>query len=123
LVIAARLPGGRRLLRHTVATLAYRGGRTLRDVPEAFAQFRLAEKGRTPVEILAQIGDLLDWALWLAKGKPAWRESMALPWAPESQRFFAALGAFDEFLASGAPMQATATSAPLKSLAPGRTAP
>jgi hypothetical protein len=61
----------RDLLRHAVATLAYRGGKTLRGAPETFAGFRAAPKTRTPAEILAHIGDLLDWALSIAQGKQA----------------------------------------------------
>ena len=98
----------RQLLRHTIATLAYRGGKTLRDVPGTFAQFRNGEQGRTPGEILAHIGDLLDWALSIAKGKQAWHNSTPLPWEQETQRFFAALEAFDVCLASDLPLQAPA---------------
>jgi hypothetical protein len=99
---------GRHLLRHTLATLAYRGGKTLRDVPETFAQYRNGERACTPAEVLAHIGDLLDWALSLAKGKQEWHNSAALPWDQETQRFFAALEAFDACLASEAPLQAPA---------------
>jgi hypothetical protein len=63
----------RELLRHTLATLAYRGGKTLRGAPESFAAFRASEAGRTPAQILAHIGDLLDWALSLSVGKEKWR--------------------------------------------------
>ncbi len=98
----------RQLLRHTIATLAYRGGKTLRDVPGTFAQFRNGEQGRTPAEILAHIGDLLDWARSLAKGKQEWHNSTPLPWDQETQRFFAALEAFDACLASDSPLQASA---------------
>jgi hypothetical protein len=98
----------RQLLRHTIATLAYRGGKTLRDVPGTFAQFRNGEQGRTPAEILAHIGDLLDWALSMAKGKQEWHDSTPLPWDQETQRFFAALEAFDACLASDLPLQAPA---------------
>ena len=98
----------RQLLRHTVATLAYRGGKTLRDVPGTFAQFRNGEQGRTPGEILAHIGDLLDWALSIAKGKQAWHNSTPLPWEQETHRFFAALEAFDACLASDLPLHAPA---------------
>jgi hypothetical protein len=98
----------RQLLRHTIATLAYRGGKTLRDVPGTFAQFRNGEQGRTPAEILAHIGDLLDWALSLAKGKREWHNSTPLPWDQETQRFFAALEAFDACLASDFPLQDSA---------------
>jgi hypothetical protein len=93
----------RDLLRHTLATLAYRGGKTVRGAPETFASFRVAEKTRTPVEILAHIGDLLDWALSLVKGKQAWNSSQPLPWDQEVQRFHAGLAALDAALLSGGP--------------------
>jgi len=99
----------RELLRHTLATLAYRAGKTLRDAPEAFAAFRTGEKTRTPAEILAHMCDLLDWALSLAKGKENWRDSKPLPWDEEVRRFFSALEALDVYLASsealGAPVE------------------
>src|SRR5438309_1729500 len=94
----------RELLRHTVATLAYRGGKALRGAPDGFAGFRVSAKTRTPGEILAHVGDLFDWALWLAKGKHEWHDSQPLPWAEEVEGFFAGLAAFDAYLASDAPL-------------------
>jgi hypothetical protein len=94
----------RELLRHTVATLAYRGGKTLRNAPDGFAAFCVSAKTRTPGQILAHVGDLLDWALWLAKGKHEWHDSEPLPWDKEVERFFAALSAFDSYLASDGPL-------------------
>src|SRR5215510_15499743 len=85
----------RQLLRHTVATVAYRGGKALSDAPENFAEFKIGEKSRTPAQILAHIGDLYDWALSCARGKQAWHDSKPLPWPQEVKRFFAALQAFD----------------------------
>jgi hypothetical protein len=89
------------MLRHTVATLAYRGGKALRGAPADFAQFRGAATTRTPGETLAHIGDLLDWALCLADGKYEYHNSAPLPWEQEVARFFAALKALDGRLASG----------------------
>lgn len=94
----------REMLRHTLATLAYRGGKTLRNAPEGFASFRIGITSRTPGEILAHMGDLLDWALWLAKGEHKWRDSTPLPWEQEVARFFAALEKFDDYLASDEPL-------------------
>jgi hypothetical protein len=98
----------RQLLRHTLATLAYRGGKTLRGTPEGFSGFRPSETTRTPAQILAHIGDLLDWALSISQGKQEWRNSQDLSWEMDSQRFFAALAAFDAYLASGEPLAAPA---------------
>jgi hypothetical protein len=100
------LESERQLLRHTVATLAYRGGKTLRGAPEGFSGFRASETTRTPGQILAHIGDLLDWALSISQGKQEWRNSQQQSWEMDSQRFFAALAAFDSYLASSEPLGA-----------------
>ena len=94
----------RELLRHTVATLAYRGGKAVSNAPADFKDFRVAADARTPGEILAHIGDLLDWGLSIATGKQAWHNSTPLPWEEETARFFAALHAFDSYLASDQPL-------------------
>lgn len=94
------------LLRHAVATLAYRGGKTLRGVADEFGSYKASPDTRTPAEILAHMGDLLDWALSIARGKQEWHNSPALPWADGVARFHAALAAFDDYLASDAPLGA-----------------
>lgn len=96
----------RELLRHTLATLAYRGGKTVRNAPAEFAEFNGA--GRTPGTILAHMGDLLDWALSMADGTRKWHDSQPLAWDEEVKRFFAVLKKFDDYLASDQPMQAPA---------------
>ncbi len=95
----------RAMLRHAVATLAYRGAKVVRGAPDSFADFHAGGSGgsvRTPLQILAHIGDLLDWALALAKGKEVWRDSWGESWASEAARFHAALRALDRYLASDA---------------------
>ena len=94
----------RDLFRHTLATLAYRGGKALRSAPAEFAAYRADDKGRTPVQILAHMGYLLDWSLSVAKGNEEWHNSAPLAWDQEVQRFFAALERFDAYLASDAPL-------------------
>jgi hypothetical protein len=94
----------RDLVRHTLATLAYRGGKAVRGAPPGFAAYHAAETTRSPGQILAHIGDLLDWALSVAKGKEEWFNSAPLPWDQEVERFFAALARFDAYLASEAPL-------------------
>lgn len=98
------------MLRHTIATLAYRGGKAIRGAPPGFGEFRVAAASRTPVEILAHIGDLLDWGLSLAEGERTWHYSAPLPWDAEVARFFAALNRLDMRLASGKELGATAES-------------
>ena len=94
----------RELLRHIVATIAYRGGKAVREAPPAFAAFVAGDKTRTPARILAHVGDLFDWALSLARGAQAWNDSPVLDWEAGSRRFFESLGRFDEYLASDAPL-------------------
>jgi hypothetical protein len=96
----------RELLRHTLATLAYRGGKTLRGAPVGFADFQAGHGLRAPGQILSHIGDLLDWAFSIASGQQKWQNSKSLPWEQEVDRFFAALKKFDDFLASSEPAQA-----------------
>ena len=96
----------RALLRHTVATVAYRGGKAVRGAPASFAGYSGDGSVRTALAILAHLGDLYDWALTQAKGAEAWHDSTPLAWDAEVERFFAALERFDAYLASGAPLAA-----------------
>lgn len=104
---AAAPHSDRALLRHCVATLAYRGAKVLRNAPDGFADFALPDAARTPAEILAHMGDLFAWALAIARGERSWHDSPPRSWDQEVRRFFEALGAFDAYLASDAPLHAT----------------
>ena len=96
----------RKLLRHTLATLAYRGGKTIRGAPAGFAEYGAPDSPRTPANILAHMGDLMDWALSMANGKREWHDSKPLAWEKEVERFFQALKKFDDFLAAEESLQA-----------------
>ena len=94
----------REVLRHAVATVAYRGGVAVSDAPEGFAAFRVSEGARAPGEILAHMGDLLEGSLHLAKGELVYLTSAPLPWGEEVSRFFSAAKRLDEYLESGGPL-------------------
>ena len=96
------------MLRHTVATLAYRSGKTLRGAPASFSEFSGVAGVRTPGRILAHMGDLLDWALSMADGSKQWKDTPVGPWDQDVARYFAALTKFDEYLAGDAPLQSPA---------------
>ncbi|HEV2991957.1 MAG TPA: hypothetical protein VG759_26205 [Candidatus Angelobacter sp.] len=100
----AAATAARDLLRHTIATVAYRASTALHDAPESFAEFKPSPDGRTPAQILAHMGDLYDWVLSLCKGKQAWHDSTPLPWPQEVQRFFQSLQAVEDYLASDQPL-------------------
>jgi hypothetical protein len=94
-------------LRHTVATLAYRAAKALKDAPPGFSEFRPADGSRSAGEILSHMCDLFGWALSIAQGKETWHNTKPQTWEQDSKRFFDALTAFDAQLASG-DVQATA---------------
>ena len=96
---------GRELLRHTLATLAYRGGKALRGAPPEFSDYRVASGTRSPGEILAHIGDLLDWAGWLVRGEHRWAPIPPARWDEDVARFFSGLERLDDYLASDAPLE------------------
>jgi uncharacterized protein len=86
-------------LRHALATLAYRATKFLRGAPSDFGSLRIGPSTRTPVEILAHIGDLLDWSLSLAAGQRVWKKSTPQSWEAEVDRFFDTLSRLDQRLA------------------------
>ena len=94
----------REVLRHMLATVAYRGGLAIIDATPDFATFRPHETTRTPGEILAHIGDLLEGSFHLIKGEMVFLTSEPLPWNEEIARFFAAVNQLDAQLASEDPM-------------------
>lgn len=94
-------------LRHALATLAYRGGKAVRNAPAEFSSFQAGPSSRTAGQILAHIGDLLDWGLSLAQGQQRWQDSAPQAWDADVARFHAGLAAFDGYLASGAPLACT----------------
>ena len=105
--IAVPIPSSdsaRQLTRHIVATLAYRASKVLRDAPADFPPFQTSESMRTPAQILAHMGDLMDWALSIISGKQTWKDSKPLPWPQDVDRFFAALQSLDAYLASDQPV-------------------
>ena len=91
-------------LRHTLATLAYRGGKALRDVPASFAGFEAGQGTRTPHQILAHMGDLMAWALTQAQGEERWTPVPPSSWDADVARFFDGAAALDAHLASAEPL-------------------
>ena len=88
----------RRFLRHTVATLAYRAEKVLRDPPEGFAGYRPSPTSRTALATLVHLGDLLEWAEGMARGEYRWQPVAQSEWAAASDRFFRGLAALDAAL-------------------------
>ena len=83
------------LLRHTLATLAYRTLRAAHPAPPGFTEFRASAGSRSAGEILAHMCDLLDWAARSLAGDKSWQEIPSAGWDADKDRFFAALTQFD----------------------------
>ena len=90
----------RHLLRHTLATLAYRAEKVLRGVPPGFAELSVGTGIRTPLGILAHVGDLFDWAVALFGGEHVWNDASPEDWDEEVERFFDGIQRLDDLLAS-----------------------
>lgn len=99
-----RPSSSRALLRHALATLAYRAAKGCRGVPDAFTSFRVAHESRSAGEILAHLGDLIEWVDSQARGTQRWTNSQPGAWADDVDRFHRALRRLDDYLASGAPL-------------------
>ncbi|MGD0589195.1 MAG: hypothetical protein ABSA44_00175 [Bacteroidota bacterium] len=97
--MVSNIDSQREIVRHTIATMVYRGAKTLRGAPLDFEKFRINPQSRTPVEIVAHIGDLFDWALTIAKGHGVWHDSPPQAWDREVARFYASVKEFDTYLA------------------------
>ena len=97
-------PTARRFLRHGLATLAYRAGKTVRGTPAEFGDYRQTEDSKSCAEILAHMGDLMDWALSMATGKQKWNDSDPMSWDQEITRFFESIQRIDDYLASDLPI-------------------
>lgn len=101
--MASNQPAGERtMLRHTVATLAYRAEKVLRDPPADLADRRVSPDGRSALEIVGHLGDLIEWACHLANGQWTWKAASAGAWNADVERFFSALATLDARLADDA---------------------
>ena len=91
------------VLRHVVATLAYRAAKVLRDVPPEFPHASVSPATRRPVLIVAHLADLMAWGLSLADGRSVWSAGGGDEWDIEVRRFFSGLEALDRRLAASPP--------------------
>lgn len=91
----------RKLLRHFLATLAYRTQKALRDAPDSFGSFRVADGVRTPAELVRHMTSVLGYARSCFIGGRDRPEP--LPSLPdEIARFHTVLEDLGRHLASGA---------------------
>jgi len=89
-----------RLLRHALATLAYRATKVLRGFPVEAVCTRASPRTRTPLELLAHLCDLMRWAEGMACGELRWEVTPLPAWDDGVERFHASLAALDAALAA-----------------------
>lgn len=95
----------RECLRVLAATLGYRAAKVLRDVPPDFGAREFGGATRTPVRVVAHLGDLMGWGLRLARGEASWKAEGSDDWNTEVARFFSNLAALDAALADEQSLQ------------------
>jgi hypothetical protein len=90
----------RAVVRQLIATLAYRAAKVLRDVPPGFGAATAGGATRSPVLIVAHMGDLMAWGVMLAQGQYVWKPAGGGDWDVEVRRFFDLLATLDGELAT-----------------------
>jgi hypothetical protein len=90
-------------LRHTLATLAYRAEKALRDAPPDFPTFRPSPHSRSALALVAHLGDLMEWGERMARGEKRWQAVPQTSWDAAVDRFFDGLAALDAALAETPP--------------------
>src|SRR4029453_3537055 len=91
--------GERAMLRHTLATLAYRAEKVLRDVSDGFANQQIAPGVRTPPELGGHLGGLMAWGTRPAQGQWVWKAESVGEWNADVDRFYAGIAELDQVLA------------------------
>jgi hypothetical protein len=89
-----------RILRHLVATIAYRSSRSLRDAPADFESVCLPGESKSAAELLLHMTNVLSFALATVTHTDRVRHE-PLPWKAEIDRFYSLLGDLDTKLSEG----------------------
>jgi hypothetical protein len=95
------------MLRHAVATLAYRTAKVLREPPAGFEYLRAHPTTRSARQIVAHMADLLEWATRRVDRETDWQASQVKSWQAETARLLMALKALDDRLADQRPLVAS----------------
>ncbi len=90
----------RDLLRHSLAVLAYRAAKPLRDAPPGFASYPTGAGAWTPLHLVTHLADLMAWACTAVRGKAKYEDSPPTTWEREIARFFGNLAELDAYVAT-----------------------
>lgn len=88
-----------RILRHMVATIAYRASRSLRDAPASVESTRLSDDGMNARELVLHMTNVLAFALATVTQTDRIRHE-GLQWDAQVKRFYDLLGELDAKLSN-----------------------
>ncbi len=94
-------PDGTHILRHTLATLAYRANRILADAPEGFADFEAGEGVMTPRKMLNHMTIILGFAHSQLTETEFERPTKVNDWKVEVSRLYETITALDQVVEAG----------------------
>ncbi len=97
-------PDTTRMMRHLVATIAFRASRAFRDAPAGFEDARLADDGWCAKELVLHMTNVLAFAYATLTQTDRVRHEPR-DWAGEVERFYTILGEIDAKLAAGASLE------------------
>ncbi len=89
-----------RLLRHLLATIAYRSRLSLRDAPEGYESLRLADGAMTALELVNHMTNVLGYVRARITHEERVRYDLA-DWPREVELFYKMLGELDATFAAG----------------------
>ena len=98
-------PDTTRILRHLIATIAFRASRALWNTPDGFEDTRLADGGMTARELILHMSNVMAFALATVTGTERVRHE-AIDWPREVERFYSLLAQVDKSLEAGTSMDA-----------------
>jgi hypothetical protein len=89
------------VLRHLVATIAFRATVAVRGFPAEAASKAAAEGARTPLELLAHVADLMQWSALLVRAEGRPQRATDASWEAAEARLYVGLAALDAALVAG----------------------
>jgi hypothetical protein len=90
-------PDTQRILRHLIATIAYRASRSLKNSPAEFESTRLSDDGMSARELLLHMTNVIAFAAATVTGTDRIRHD----WQHEVRRFYSLLAEVDARIAAG----------------------
>ena len=89
------------VLRHLIATIAFRATVAVRGFPAEAASSAPSEGARTPLELLSHLADLMQWSALLVRAEGRARRAVDASWGAAEARLYVGLADLDAALITG----------------------